>query len=164
MDDTDASDMFLKIEYLRDSTNVVTSSDVSKMSRLILDPLDNLSLFKIVLDSVSLVNLRMGESNCSGIACDDIWDLVRANCLLGDFQQFEFGLCFFDLDKGKSSLDIIEHSVVFICLGKRDGIHDSYWELDGSSDFIINSDACFLILDDNVGLTSVEAEFEVVPV
>jgi hypothetical protein len=53
---------------------------------------------------------------------------------------------------------------VFICLGKRDGIHDSYWELDGSSDFIINSDACFLILDDNVGLTSVEAEFEVVPV
>jgi len=86
MNNTDASDVFLKIQDLSDSTDVVTSSDVSEVSRLILNPLDNLSLFKIVLDGVSLVDFGMGESNCSGIARDDVWNLVWTNCLLGDLQ------------------------------------------------------------------------------
>jgi len=164
MNDTDATDVFLKIENLSNSTDVVTSSDVSKVSRLILDPLNNLSLLEIVLDSVSLVDFRVGESNSSGVACDDVWNLVGTNCLLGDLQQFEFCLSFLNLDESESSLNVIEDSVVFVSLCKRDGIHDSYWELNGSSDFIINSDACFLILNDNVGFASIEAELEVVPV
>ena len=161
MNDTDATDVFLKIENLGNSTDVVTSSDVSKVSRLILDPLNNLSLLEIVLDSVSLVDFRVGESNSSGVACDDVWNLVGTNCFLDDFQQFEFGLSFFNLNKSESSLDIIEYSVVFVSLCKRDGIHDSYWELNGSSDFIINSDASFLILDNDVSFTSIQAKLEV---
>jgi len=53
---------------------------------------------------------------------------------------------------------------VFVSLSNRDGIHDTYWELDGSSDFIINSNATFLILNNNVGFASIEAELEVVSI
>jgi hypothetical protein len=51
---------------------------------------------------------------------------------------------------------------VLVGLGDRYCVHDSNWELDRSSDFIINSDAALLVLNDNVGFTSVEAELEVV--
>ena len=161
MHNTDASDMLLEIENLSNSTNVVTSSNVSEMSRFILDPFDNLSLFEIVFDGITFVDFRMRESNGSGIAGNDVWNLVGTNCFLDDFQQFEFGLSFFNLNKSESSLDIIEYSVVFVSLGKRNSIHDSDWELDGSSDFIINSDASFLILDNDVSFTSIEAKLEV---
>ena len=130
MDNTDTSNVSLKIEDLGNSTNVITSSNVSEVSWLVLDPLDNLSLFKIVLDAVSLVDFRMGESNSSSIISDNVRDLVRSNCFLGDFQQLEFGLSILNFDKSESSLNVIEHSVVFVCLSNRDSIHNANWELD----------------------------------
>lgn len=130
MHNTDASDVSLKIEDLGNSTNVVTSSNVSEMSGLVFNPLDDLSLFKIVLDTVSLVDFRVRESNGSCIIGDDVWDLVGSDCFLGDFQQLEFGLSILNFDKSESSLNIIEHSVVFICLSNRDSVHNPNGELD----------------------------------
>jgi hypothetical protein len=86
MDYTDTSDMFLKIEDLSNSTNVVTSSDVSKMSRLVLDPLDDLSLFKIVLNCISFIDFGVGESNGSSITCDNVWDFVGTNSFFDNLQ------------------------------------------------------------------------------
>ena len=129
MDNTDASDVFLKIEDLSNSTDVVTSSNVGKMSRLVLDPLNNLSLFKVILDCVSLIDFGVGESNSSGIRGDDVGDFVGSNSFFDNFQQFEFSFSIFNFDKSESSLDIIEDSVVLIGFGKRDSIHNAYWEL-----------------------------------
>jgi hypothetical protein len=86
MDNTDASDVLLEIEDLCNSTNVITSSDIGKMSRFILNPFDNLSFFEVILDGVTLINFGMRESNSSGIACDNVRNLVGTNCLFGDFQ------------------------------------------------------------------------------
>ena len=130
MHNTNASDVSLEIEDLGNSTDVVTSSDVCEVSWLVLDPLDNLSLFKIVLDAVSLVDFRVGESNGSCIISDNVWNLVRSDCFLGNLQQFEFSFSFFDFNEGESSLNVIEHSVMFVSFSDRDSIHNANWELD----------------------------------
>ena len=88
MNNTYASNVSFEIEDLSDSTNVVTSSNIGEMSRFILNPLDDLSLFEIILDSVSLVNFRVRESNSSSITSDNVWDFVGSNCFLAHFQQF----------------------------------------------------------------------------
>jgi hypothetical protein len=107
MDNADTSDVLLEIEDLSHSTNVVSSSDVGEMSRLVLGPFGDLSLFEVVLNSVSLVDFRMGESDGSGVTSHDVGDLVGANSFLCDLQQFVFGLSIFYLDKGESSLNVI---------------------------------------------------------
>jgi len=163
MHNTDASEVLLNVEDLGDSADVVASGDVGKVSGLVRDPLSNLSLLKVVSDGVSLIDLRVGESNGSGVVGDDVWDFVGTNSLFGDLQQFEFGFSLFDFDEGESSLDVEEDSVVFVGLCDGEGIHDADWELDGSPDFIINLDAGFFILDDDVGLACGETDLEVVP-
>ena len=129
MDDADTSEVFLKIKDLCNSADVVASSDVGKVSWLVLDPLDNLSLFKIVLDGISFVDFRMGDSNGSSVAGDDVGDFVGTNSFFGNLQQFEFSFRIFYFDKGESSLDIIEDSVVLIGFSDRDSIHNTDWEL-----------------------------------
>jgi hypothetical protein len=130
MDNTYASDVSFKIENLSNSTNVITSSNVGKMSRFVLNPLDDLSLFEIILDSVSLVDFRVRESDSSGITSDNVWDFVRSNSFLAHFQQFQFGLSILNFDKSESPLYIIEHSVVFVRFSNRDSVHNADWELD----------------------------------
>jgi hypothetical protein len=47
MDNIETTEMSFKMEDLSNSTDVVSTSDVSEMSGLILEPLDNLVLLKI---------------------------------------------------------------------------------------------------------------------
>ena len=133
------------------------------MSRLVLDPFDDLSLFEVILDRVALVDFGVRESDGPGVTSDDVGDLVGTNSFLCDLQQFEFGLSILYLDKSESSLDVIKDSVVLIGLGDRYSVHDSDGKLDRSSDFIINSDSALFVLHDDVGFTGVEAELKVVP-
>lgn len=162
MDYTDTSDVFLKIEDLGNSTDVVTSGDVSEVSRLVLNPLDDLSLFKIVLNGISFIDFGMGESNSSGITCDNVWDFVGTNSFFDDLQQFEFSLSIFNFDEGESSLDIIKNSVVLVSFCERDCVHNTDGELNRSSDFIINSNSRFFILKNDVSFTCIEAKLEMV--
>lgn len=129
MHNTDTTNVSLQIEDLGNSTDVVTSSNVGKMSWLILDPLDDLSLFKIVLDSVTLVYFRVRESNGSSIRCDNVGNFVGTNSFLDNLQQFKFGFSVFNFDQGESSLNIIEDSVVFVGFSDRNSIHNADWEL-----------------------------------
>ena len=129
MHNTDTTNVSLQIEDLGNSTDVVTSSNVGKMSWLILDPLDDLSLFKIVLDSVTLVYFRVRESNGSSIRCDNVGNFVGTNSFLDNLQQFKFSFSVFNFDQGESSLNIIEDSVVFVGFSDRNSIHNADWEL-----------------------------------
>ena len=113
---TDASEMFFNIEDLSDSSHVVASGDVSQMSRLVFDPFDNLCLLEVVFDGVSLVDLRMRESDGPGIVSNNVGDLVGSNCLLGDLEQLELGLSFLDLDQSEPALDVVEQAVVLVGL------------------------------------------------
>lgn len=159
---TDATEVSLDVDDLGDSADVVASSDVGKVSGLVGDPFDDLVLFEIVPDGVSLVDFGVGEPNGPCVVGDDVGDLVGTNSLFGHLQQLELGFSVFYLDEGESSLDVVEDSVVLVGFCDGEGIHDADGELDRSPDFIINSDSSLLVLDDDVGFARSEAEFEVV--
>jgi hypothetical protein len=51
---------------------------------------------------------------------------------------------------------------VLVGLGHGQGVHDTHWELDRASDFIIDLHPDFFILHDDVGLTRGQAQAQVV--
>ena len=81
--------MSLDVKDGSNSTNVVTASDVSQMSWFVGNPAHNGVVFQIILNAVSLVNIRVWESDGSGIVSDNVWDLVRADGFLNDFTELE---------------------------------------------------------------------------
>lgn len=154
--------MSLNMENLGNSSDVVTSSNVGKMSGLVLDPFDNSVLFEVVFNGISFINFRVGESNGSAVVGNNVWDLVGSNSLGLDLQQFGFSFSIFNFEEVESTFNVIKKSVVFVGLNDGDGVHNADWELDGSSDFIINFDASFSVLNNDVGFSACEAESEVV--
>ena len=147
--------MLFNMEDGSDSTDIVSASDVSYVSWFVGNPADNLVVFQIVLDAVSLIDIWVWESNGSGIMGDDVWDLVWTNGFLSDFTELEVGFWTFNADEGESSLFIIQKSVVFTSLDDGQKIHNSNWEFMISSDFMINLESCLFILGDDGDLFAV---------
>ena len=92
----------------------------------------------------------------------DVGDFVGSNGLALDLQQFDLGLCLLDLDEGESSLDVVEHPVVLVGLDDGEDVHDTDGELGVPSDFIINFNAGFSVLQDEDDLAVGECQLEVV--
>ena len=162
VDDIVASQMVLDVDDLSDSADVVTSSDVGKMSGLVFVPFNNGVLFKIEFHGISLVDFRVGETDGSGVVGNDIGNFVGSNSLGFDLEKFEFGFSFFDLGEGESSLDVVEKTIALVGLGDGDDVHNTDGELDVPSELIINLDAGFLVLDDEVCFSAIEGELEVI--
>ena len=162
MDDIIASQMSLNVKNLTDSADVVSSSDVSKVSGFIFVPFDNLVLFQIELDCISFGDIRVGESDGPAVVGDDIWNFVGSNSSSLDLEKFSFGLYFFKFDQGESSLDIIEESVALSGLGDGNNIHNTDWEFDVSSGSIVHFDSSLFVLDDDVGFTAVKCNLKMV--
>jgi hypothetical protein len=57
--------MVLDMENLSNSADVVTSSNVGKMSWLVFVPFNNLVLFKIEFHGISLIDFGIRETECS---------------------------------------------------------------------------------------------------
>lgn len=163
VNDVETTEMSLDMQDLGDSADVVSAGDVSEMSRLVAEPLQNLVVFKVEFDSVALVDFGVGESDGSTVVGHNIGNFVGTNSFGSDLKKLRFSFGFLDLGKGKSALDVVEKSVVLVGLGDGDNIHESDGESGVSSGFIINSDASFLILDNDVGFAASECDFEVVP-
>ena len=93
---------------------------------------------------------------------DDIGFFVGSNNASLDLEQLELGLSFFELDEGEPALDVIEQSEALVGLGESDDVEDTHGELDITSDPVVDLNASFFILYDDVCLATVEGEFEVV--
>lgn len=163
VNDVKATEMSLNMEHLGDSADVVSSGNVSEMSWLVAEPFQDLVVLKVESDSISLVDLGVGEPDGSAVVGHDVGNLVGTNSFSLDLQELGFSLSFLDLGKGESALDVVEKSVVLVGLGDGDDVKESDGESGVSSGFIINSDASFLILKNDVGFAASECDFEVVP-
>ena len=143
--DIETSSVFFNVHQLTDSPNVVSAHDIAEFSGLVLNPGNNFSLFKIIVDCVSLVNIWVRESDSAGVVSDEVWDLVWSEGFSFDFQKLSFSFALLDADEGESTLLVIEHSVVFVGLDDGQHIHNSNWEFTISSDFIVDFKTCFFV-------------------
>ena len=155
MDNIEAAQMSFDVQDWSNSTDVVTTSDVSEVSWFVADPADDLVVFKIIFDGISFIDIWVWESDGSGVVGDDVWDLVRADGFFGDLTEFEVGFWTFNADEGESTLFIIQKSVAFASFDDVQDIHNSDWEFSISSDFIVDSESCLFILSDNGDLSAV---------
>ena len=155
MNDIEAAQMSLDVEDGSDSTNVVAAGDVGQMSWFVCNPADDLVLFKIVSDGISLLDIGMSESDGSGVVSDKVWDFVWSNGFLDNFTELEVGFSIIDLDQGESSLFVVEKSEVFCGFDNSQDIHNTDWEFGVSSDLIIDSKSCLFILGDDSDFLSV---------
>ena len=162
VDDVVASEMLLDVQDLSDSADVVSSSDVGEVSRLVLVELNNGVLLKVELDGVSLRDLGIGEADGAGVVSDDVGFLVGTNNTSANLEKLGLGLVTFLLDEGEATLDVVEETEALTSLGEGDNVHDADGELDVASDSVVDLDAGFLILDDDVGFAAVEGDLEVV--
>lgn len=157
------SEMLFNMQDLTNSADVVSSSNVGKMSRLVLVELNNLVLLKIELDSITLRNLRVGETDSSGVMSDNIGFFVGTNHASANLEKLGFGLSILEFKESEASLDIIEQAVALVGLGEGDDIHDTNGELHISSDSVVDLNACFFVLDDDIGFAASEGKLEMMP-
>jgi hypothetical protein len=79
MDNIERSEVTFNVDDLSNATDVVTTSDISEVTGFVFDPFDDLILFKIELDGITLVDFWVWESDGSGVVGDDVWDFVGTN-------------------------------------------------------------------------------------
>ena len=147
--------MSLEVEDRSNSTDIVTTCNVCQMSWLVWNPADDLVLFQIQLNGVTLVNIGMGESDGSGVVGNDVWNFVRANGFVYNFTELEVCFSSFNADEGKSSLFVVQKSIILSGLDDSEEIHNSDWEFGVSSDFMIDFKSCLFILSNHGDLSAV---------
>jgi len=138
--------MSFNVKNCSNSTDVVTTSNVGQMSRFIGDPADDLVALKIVLNGIGFIDVWMWESDGSGIMSDNIWNLVWTNSFFNNFAKLDVGFRTFNIDESKSTLFIIQKSIVLSGFNDVQDIHNTDWEFSISSDFIVDFDSCLFIL------------------
>ena len=92
----------------------------------------------------------------------EIANLIRADRLFDDSTDFEvlFVLSSVDVNQLESAFDIIQDSESKIALGNFNDVHQANWVLGVSSDFPVDSDESFLLLEDFHDLVAIEGETE----
>ena len=120
-------------------------------------------LFQIVLDGVSFVDVWVWESDSSCIVGDDVWNLVGSNCFLDNLAKLEASFLIVDLDQSESALFVVKESEAFRSFDNVQDIHDTDWELEVSSDLIIDFESCLFILGNDGDFFSVSGVSETVP-
>jgi hypothetical protein len=71
-----------------DSSLIVTVGGKDEVTDSLLVEINDGSSHEVVLNSISIVDGWVGESQSSGIVSDGVWDFVWTNELLDDFAEF----------------------------------------------------------------------------
>ncbi len=162
VDNIEATQMSFNMEDSSNSTDVVTTSSVGQMSWLVRDPADDLIVFQIVFDGVSFIDVRVWESDGSGIVSDNVWNLVWTDGFFNNFAEFEVSFRTFNADEGESTLFIIQKSKRLSGFNNGQEIHKTDWEFSISSNFMIDFKSCLFILSNDGDLSAVSCQSETI--
>lgn len=95
-----------------------------------------------------LLDIWVGESDGSAIVGNDVGDLVSTHGLSDDLAELEGSFLFVNFVSLVSSLNIVEETEVLAGLLDGNDVHNTKWESGISSDFVVNLDQSFLVLND----------------
>jgi hypothetical protein len=98
----------------------------------------------------------VGESDGSCVVGDDVRDFVFSHSLLVDFAELELGFFLVDLVSLVSSLHIVQNPEELSGFLNGQHIHYSKRIVRISSDFVVDFDEAFLVLDDLIDVHGAE--------
>merc|ERR1712166_63407 len=141
----DVSDLVrtgMMFNVLKDTnaTHVVTTSGENSCAVIELDNTVNITSFKVELDGVVLLNVGVGETDGTAVVGNNIWDLVLAENLSGDFAELEGSLLGVDGVGLEAALNVVENAEVLASLVDGNNILETEGELVVTSDFTVNLD------------------------
>jgi len=153
----DVSDLVrtgMMFNVLKDTnaTHVVTTSGENSCAVIELDNTVNITSLKVELDGVVLLNVGVGETDGTAVVGNNIWDLVLAENLSGDFAELEGSLLGVDGVGLEAALNVVEHAEVLASLVDGNNILETEGELVVTSDFTVNLDVIISALTDLKGL------------
>lgn len=147
-DDSDVSELLDNGHDGSDSSQVVAHGDESLVSDCQGEVLLDGVVLEVVLDGVTDMDVRVRESDCSGIMSHCVRDLVGTDLDLDDLAELVVQFLVLDLQESESSSLIVEHSELVSGLRNSNNVHQSDWELRVSSHLAINLDLVFLVFKD----------------
>ena len=100
------------------------------------------------LNSVVLLNVRVGESDSSAVVGNNEWDLVLTDRLSLDLKQFEGTFFLVNAVGLETTLNIDEDSEKFTSFIEGDDILETKGELVSSADSVVDLNETLLILAD----------------
>ena len=89
MDNIEGTLVFLDVLDDADSSNVVSVLDETNVAGFKMGEGLDFASCNIVLEGITDLDFRVGESDCSGIVGNDVGDLVGTNGLGGNLQELE---------------------------------------------------------------------------
>jgi len=153
MDDIEATEVSFSVGDDTNSSDVVSLSDQSDVSRVEFGVIKDGAGGNIKLDGVVDGDFRVSKSDGSSVVGNDVWDFVWANFLSDNLAEFVFGFIRLDGSHDESSLDIEEHSEVFTGFIDGDDIHKTSRVFGIASDLAVDFDASFVVVDDDLGFS-----------
>jgi len=123
VDDVEAAKVALSVDDGADTADIVTAGDQDNVTRSEMAMGNNFSGFEVIFDGVIHLNIGVWVADGPSIVCGEIGDLVGAECLPPDLQQFKLSLRLLDLLEDESSLDVVHDSVVLLDLGKTQDVY-----------------------------------------
>lgn len=103
-----------------------------------------------------LFDIGVRESNGSAVVGDNVGDLVGSHGLLLDLAELESGLLLVDLVCLESALHVVKNTEELAGLFNGDNVHHAEGEPGVSSNFAVNLNHAFLVLNDLDHLLSVQ--------
>src|SRR5438067_1049245 len=116
----------------------------------------NIKIFKKYLDSIVLLDIRVRISDSSSIMGYNVRNLVWSHRLFGDFAEFKGSFFLVNPVGLEPTLNIIKDTEELSSLFNCDDIHHTKRESSVSSNFAVNLDQSFLVLNNLDNLSSSE--------
>ena len=114
------------------------------------------------LDSVVLLDVRVGEADGSSVVRHNVGDLVLSEALSLHLAELEGSFSGVDLDRLEASLNVVKDSVALASLGDGDHIHEAKREAGVSAHAVINLDVGVSRSADLEGFLTVQSVSEAV--
>jgi len=143
-----ATRVVLDVGKNTNTTNVVTTVGHDGATVLEFNKAINLTSLQVKLDSVVLLNVRVGESDSSTVVGNNEWDLVLANSLSLNLKQLELSFFIVNAVGLETTLNIEEDSEMLTSLLKRDDILETEREFVGSANSVVNLNETLLVFAD----------------
>jgi len=139
------------------TTNIVTTVGHDGGTVLEFDESIDLTSLKVKLNSIVLLNVRVGESDSSTVVGNNEWDLVLTDRLSLDLKQFEGTFFLVNAVGLETTLNIDEDSEKFTSFIEGDDILETKRELVSSADSVVDLNETLLVLADLDGLLVVKS-------